>query len=268
MTRILLPLLLLATSRGLAGPDEAYRQAADALAHGQGDEAAAIVDGLHDSGHVAPESFLLLGNARAASGRIPEALTAYRRALLLDPALPEAKQNLAFLARQQGVAEAPPPGTMASILGRIPPAALVLASVCAGWLGVILILWKGCAAWLPRGPGTFRAMPAGIALLGVALVGSGIWLLLQHHGDPATTMRVLMADDQLLPVPARRAGDSPIVEKAKAGTLVRVVDDHGAWAYVEVPSGGGNSKIRGWVRAESLVPLWNLDPELLPNRLP
>ena len=267
MTRILLPLLLLATSRGLAGPDDAYRQAADALARGQGDAAAAIVDALHESGHVAPESFLLFGNARAAAGRIPEALVAYRRALLLDPALPEAKQNLAYLARQHGVAEAPSPGAFASMLARIPPAALALASVCAGWLGAILVVWQRCAAWLPRGPGAFRAMPVGVALLGVAVVGGGSWFLLQRHGDPAMTMRVLMADDPLLPVPARRAGDSPIVEKAKAGTLVRVVQDHGAWAYVEMPSGSGNATIRGWVRGASLVPLWNLDPGLLPDRL-
>ena len=109
-------------------------------------------------------------------------------------------------------------------------------------------------------------MPVGVALLGVALIGGGTWFLLQRHGDPATTMRVLMADDPLLPVPARRAGDSPIVEKAKAGTLVRVVQDHGAWAYVEMPSGSGNAALRGWIRGASLVPLWNLDPGLLPKR--
>ena len=260
----LLASLLLTTSCLLAGgPDDLYHQAAQALAAGKAAEAARDLEALHREGPVSPESYLLLGNARAAEGQPAEAMAAYRRALLLDPGLAEARQNLTYLARQQGVAEAPPPGLFTAFLARLPLSWLVLATALSGWLGVTGLAVRRFRPWLPAPAASPWVLPVSVILLGTTAVTGTTLLLRRHLVAPVTDLRVVMAEDKLLPLPARRAGDSPVVEKIKAGTLARLLEDQEAWAYVEVPTGNGQTTLRGWVRGQSLRPLCDFDPRLL-----
>ena len=276
MTRLIALFLFLLSSATLRGgidrplepintadAEACYLQARDELAAGQPERAAQLLEGKLGRWLAAPEAYLLLGNAQAAQGKPAAAMASYRRALLLDPGLAEARQNLTFLARQQGVAEAPPPGPFATFLGRLRARWLLLIAVGCGWLGLAGLLVRQFRIWFPLLGAKPWVLPASIALLATSLAGGATLWAREKVLPPVSDLRVVMTDDKLLPVPARRAADSPVVEKVKAGTVARLLDDHDAWAYVEVPSGNGQTTIRGWLRGQSLDPLCDFDPRLL-----
>jgi hypothetical protein len=203
------------------------------------------------------ESLLLLGHALARQGKTAEAMLSYRRTLGLRPGQPEATQNLAVLARRQGVIESPPPSPMLGFLLSIPAEGYLLAATGAFWLS------------LAGGAGLFFRSRRGLAMLSTLALSTGIpalatvgtaWIVKERaiEASPDSPPRVWLPDGQLMeesPLfsePAR--GADRVVETLPPGTPLRLVR-MSAWSYVEVPSGNQGPPLRGWIRNPSWLPL-------------
>jgi hypothetical protein len=264
VTRVFLAILALPLAAA-AGDDPAARFAAAHAAWAGGDaaRAAELAEALHAQGLLAPESFLLLGNARAAEGGMVEAVLAWRRALVLDPALVEARQNLTLVLGRLGVAEPlPPPGWQAWLLA-LPRGWLVALTVGAGWSGLLLLaasrIWR---PWLAAGVAR-RLAVAGVLLVAVPAAGGGVVLAARLWlAEPvANRAAVVAGPDGAEPVlraePARRA--EAVVERLVPGSEVVKLAERGAWRYVECRFGEAAVPVRGWLLADSMLPVWPYD---------
>ncbi|MFM7180273.1 MAG: hypothetical protein ACKO2G_02230 [Verrucomicrobiales bacterium] len=206
------------------------------------------------------QSLLLLGHAQARQekdGKVAEAMLSYRRVLDLRPGQPEASQNLLVLARSQGVVEPPAPSPIDGFLLSISVEAFVLAASVAAWLAIA------------GGMGLFLQCKGGLAILSIISLSTGTlalgttgtaWMVKERavKASPDSPPRVWLADGQLMK-------DSPlyseptrsterIVESVPSGTSLRVVRKSG-WSYVEVPRGGQEPPLRGWIQNSSWLPL-------------
>jgi tetratricopeptide (TPR) repeat protein len=239
----------------------------DALAAYQANDYATCardLDALHASGKHSPESWLMAGNARAKLGDEPAAILAWRRALLLDPRLSEARQNLAVLVARNGIPEPAPPGQAMTMLAAIPRAVPLVAGSIGLWLAVL----GGTGMFLAAKPALKSLATASLATGLLASTAGATTAYAQYHVTrPSGPLppRVWLADGQLSKpaalrsAPARRA--ESILENLPAGTQLRLLQQSG-WSYVEVPGGSGQF-IRGWVQPDSWLPLWPFDDRLL-----
>ena len=143
-------------------PEAVYAKALKAYAAKDTRACLAALDTLHASGHHSPESWLLAGNARAKLGDETAAILGWRRALLLDPRLPEARQNLAVLVARNGIPEPAAPGRAMTMLSAIPRAVPLIACSIGLWLAVL------------GGTGMFLAANPALKSLAVASLAAGV----------------------------------------------------------------------------------------------
>ena len=211
------------------------------------------VEAFHEAQKPSPESWLLYGNAQAMLDDAPAAMLAYRRALLLAPNLHEARQNLKYLNRKNGVPDPQPATGFLAFLDAVPPPVFWLAGSCGLWLGVfgllafLGILSSGRSAW------AFAALVLGSS----AAILSFSAAYAQHvfsQSDGTGSAKIWKPDAQLTRTsalhaePARRS--KAIVESLPAGTPIRILQASG-WTYAEVPAGPNASPLRGWLENAS-----------------
>ncbi len=178
----------------------------------------------------------------------------YERALRLQPGHPEATANLAFVRRSIGV-PAPSPGA-GGIAAGWNRAALVWGPwllAAGGWLllgGLFLALLAGRSS-------AFRRHARNVALaagLPVTVAGAlaFFWLADRRAVDPARAVLVGAESVEARYAPA----DTAKVESTlPAGGEVRLLQERGAWDYVELPGG-----TRAWIAAAQVERIALLAP--------
>lgn len=188
-----------------------------------------------------------IGNAAYRLGSPGEAALYFRRALEREPTHAEARQNLRFLERKFG-----------SITIKRPDYQHVLARVpLEVWKG---ILWGG--VWfVALGLLTFAATSpgAGVRVLAVTamvtgpLISAAGFTACHYYPDDArfapVREQVVVVSDQAT-VRTDAARNAPKVIEAPAGSLCRLLNRSGDWAYVAF-----TNESRGWVPVSDIEPL-------------
>ncbi len=179
------------------------------------------------------ELYTNLGNAALQAERLGPAVLAYRRALLLDPGLERARQNLRHTRAllPDWVPTPPEAGLLDSFFlwhSSTPRAARAeLAALCFALAGLLLaasIFWRSST---PR----YLAIPAGIAWLA---------LLLSLFFDPARNAGregVVIVRDTLGRAADSINAPSRFGEALPGGSEIRILEDRGDWLQVELHNG-------------------------------
>jgi tetratricopeptide (TPR) repeat protein len=171
----------------------------------------------------------------------------YRRALLVNPAHPEARQNLRYLEKSHGALVVPRSDTQ-QMLGVLGLHTWQSLTMLGGWLVAIGVL--GLLLTRPGSP----AKPTAIALLVIGpvllLTGGLGWYYYPDDARfaPVERQAVVVAPDTMVRTAASRNAADVIM--APAGSLAEVVATRGRWTYLSFAS-----KTRGWVPSDTVEPL-------------
>ncbi|MFN0125825.1 MAG: tetratricopeptide repeat protein [Verrucomicrobiales bacterium] len=195
-----------------------------------------------------------LGNTLFREDKLGGAALWYRRALLLDPRDAAARQNLRLIQRRTGSLEfAVGPGrTVASWLKHTQWRWMLVASA---WTGVLALAALGCL----RLRGTARGWAWTLVALAVPAAGLAAWGM-NARLDPGEASRravVTQVGVTALSAPTDTAG---VIIDLPPGSEVVTGEARETWTYVEIP---GTTARVGWVRSQSLSPLWPYSPELI-----
>lgn len=243
--------------------DELFRRGVEAFERGDFGESRGWFEAIVEAGGLSPDVFFNLGNAFYRLDDPGRAALQYRRALVLDPRHPEARQNLRFLRRETGFIDlqAPPLAPLADLM---PSGRWITVLSVAAWLAILGI----AAAVLARSLRIPRT-PAVVLVVAGLVVTSGAALALGSRRFLETSVDhrfVVVAPD----VAARTAPatGSDEVMRLPPGSEVGVVEQRGSWRYVSFPDPSDawtsrGRELRGWISAEALEPLWPFDPALV-----
>jgi tetratricopeptide (TPR) repeat protein len=201
-----------------------------------------------------------IGNACYRAGSQGHAALYYRRTLLVDPTLDEARQNLRFLERKFG-----------ALTIKRPEYQYTLTKFPASWFRNILLgsLWGILIAILVF-PATRRGSNLRIAAISALLicplltVGSS---LARHYYPndavfaPYEEQAVVIADKTTVHADASRTSGQVI--EVPAGSLCRVIRRTDRWVYIAFAS-----QTRGWVPADRIEELIPSSPPKVPDFAP
>jgi tetratricopeptide (TPR) repeat protein len=180
-----------------------------------------------------------LGTAEQKDGQYPRAATNFRRAILLDPRLGDARIALSEIERSHG-APSFPSSWRERVAERAPLKALQVTGSIVAWLGAFFLLF----AVFARGG---RLLPVAGA---TSLVAAGVGLLaVGFLADPRVYEKNVAVVSQkegavLLSSPADQ---SSTVLRLPGAAPVRVMGRSGEWTYCGAPGGE-----RGWIPSKSL----------------
>ena len=253
MFRLFLFLTLLLVSaplRAAEAPVEfTFEEGVAAYKAGNTDAAVKILTGLADAGHLSAALCHNLGNLEFRRGNKGAAALWYRRALVLDPLLAEAKQNLRVTARQTGMQQFDTAGVSVAWLPERP---LTAALAVSGWLTVILILWL--VWWSPRRGRRWPLVTLLCLALPVFAASVTLRILRSRDTRPALARHVVTAEGVISHTAPAEA--SPAVLPLPPGSELVPLETRGNWVYCDMPTADPGEPLRGWVRAASLTPLW------------
>lgn len=227
-----------------AGPDQDFADANRLYESGDFAKAAAAYEKIA-SDQLSPDLFYNLGAAKQRAGEAGAAVLWMRRALVLDSGLAEARQSLNFLRSRLGFLEFEN-GPLDRFIARLPAAFPKWTIATAGWIAGIAL---AMAFLVPR----FR--PNRTALVTLAIVAL-LLVILGWRAGIHRTQHIAFENFATVISPETAALTSPTPD-AKAvitlppGSEVRLLQETGAWTYVEIPG-----DLRGWVRSESVAPIW------------
>jgi tetratricopeptide (TPR) repeat protein len=231
--------------RAATEPDEAFAAANRDFEAGRFAEASAVYLDLAKAGHISSELYFNLGTAAYRLGKTGEAVLWMRRALVVEPAMPEVRQSLEFLSGKIGYLEFTE-GRVARFIGRLP-------ATFSKWV-VALALWTGLIA-LGLTFSIERLRPNRSALVTLALVAGMAAFVASRVGhfratcvavENFATITAEGADALTAPAP-----ESKSVIKLPPGSEVRILRQSGQWHYAEIPG-----DLRGWIRSDTLAPVW------------
>lgn len=248
MTVRLLVLCLLCVLSGAAAkadPSAAFAEANRLFESGDHAGAAAAYEALVDRDRLSADLLYNLGASKHRLGESGEGALWMRRALVLDPGMPEAVQSLAYLRAKLAFFEfAQRP--LNRYLGGLPAS--------FGRWSVSLCLWAGLIALssaflLPRlKPNRSTFIALGLVLFMAAFVASRASRYRNERLAVENFATVVKPDTLALTAPV---SDAKTVVALPPGSEVRLLQASGPWSYVEIPG-----DLRGWVRSEAVVPVW------------
>lgn len=188
------------------------------------------------------EGYVNVAQALERAGQPAEAILNYQRALLLDPGLAAARNQLAELAAKQGV-PLPPRQWADDVVAVAHPDTLVALGSTISWVAMFALLFLVLGR---RRPGWMTAVSVLLLAAGSLLFGLG-WA-----ADPrmaGASIAVVTAKDgaEVLTQPA---SNSDRIAELVPGTPVGVLSPRGGWTYVDLAKGA-----RGWVQTSRLTPV-------------
>jgi len=194
----------------------------------------------------------------------------YRRAVALDPWLPEAGQNLRFLHRKKGFLRfehGGHAGTSGFVRDELVTLALLAPrrywiTACKGavWGTVILTVWL---VWVTPRPGRRWPLVTLLCLTSAFLVVTLCALAGKALDDaPPLSKRLISLPDDAVArsAPAEAAGT---VITVPGGSELLPIKEEGFWTYCDLPGGDEHAPLRGWVRTSTTERLWPWDPSLV-----
>lgn len=248
---------LLANTSPLAaatGPDEAFAAANRDFEAARFAEAAAAYLDLAQAGHLSPELFFNLGTASYRLGKTGEAILWMRRALVVEPAMPEVRQNLEFLSGKIAYLEFTE-SDLARFIDRLP-------ATFPQW-GVALSLWTALLA-LSLAFAVERLRPNRSALITLTLVAVMAAFVASRIGHYRAT-RIAVENFATITVDGASALTAPAPEAQPVialppGSEVRILRETGPWFYAEIPG-----DLRGWIPSTALEPVWPIPSSAEPK---
>ncbi|MDF1849977.1 MAG: tetratricopeptide repeat protein [Verrucomicrobiales bacterium] len=242
----LLALSLVAISPAAAQEVESVFDSANQdFADGNYEQAALKYESLVEKGLLSPDLFYNLGTTYFRLEEPGKSMLALRRAQILDPMLPEARQNIEVLRNQLGFLE-----FSDSTLDRF---LRLLPRNIGGTLGAALV-WGALIA-ITAGFVLPRAVPYRSGLITLAIVLFLCFVVVwradayKRSSLAPESFSIVVADNVKAltsPTPGARS-----VIDLPAGSEVRLVQISGPWRYIDIPGA-----LRGWVRAEQVEPVW------------
>jgi tetratricopeptide (TPR) repeat protein len=180
-----------------------------------------------------------LGVAQQKDGQRAQAAVNFRRAIMLDPRMVDARMALSEIERSQGVPPVPP--TWRDVVAeRVPLKALVISGCVLAWLGAFLFLYvvfvKPARAWRLAGA-------CGLIVAGIALYLTG------YLADPRVFERdmAVVSEKGGVTLLAAPADQSATVLRLPGAAPLRVLGRSGEWSFGRAAGGE-----QGWVPSKSL----------------
>ena len=198
-----------------------------------------------------------IGNACYRAGSQGHAALYYRRALLADPTLAEARQNLRFLERKFGALTIKRPNYQYA-LTKVPEQWFKNLSLACLW-GVLV----GVLIFPATHRGSRLRIAAVSALLLCPLLAIGSALARHYYPNdsvfaPFSEQAVVVADKTIVYADASRTSGQVI--EVPAGSLCRIIRQSERWAYIAFAS-----QTRGWVPIDRIEPLIPTTPPTVPD---
>jgi tetratricopeptide (TPR) repeat protein len=213
----------------------------------QGDYAAAATayQTLVDAENLSADLYYNLGAAKQKLGQSGEAALWMRRALHLEPGMPEAEQSLTFLRTRLAFFEFA--GTwLDRTIAALPAAFGRWVSSLALWTGLLAIAGAFVAPRLR--PNRSALITLGLVLLMASFVFSRVGRYREQRLSPSTF--AIVTGDSVSALTAPTSDAKPVVA-LPPGSELRLLRITGPWTYAEIPG-----DLRGWVRTESVQPVW------------
>lgn len=213
----------------------------------EGDYASAIesYSKLATKGLVSPDLFYNLGTSLYREGNPGEALLWLRRALVAQPGMPEAAQNLEFLRNRIGFLEFAD-SKIDQSLRTLPPTFGKWLFWSAFWMGLIALAAAFCIDQLR--PNRSGLITLAIALLMISFVGNRIDRYSKLHLSLENFATITAEDVSALTSPTP---DAESVIELPPGSEVRILQVADRWIYVSIPG-----DLRGWIRRDQLEQVW------------
>lgn len=239
-------------------PDEIYRDAVVEMEKGNFTRGQYLAESLlkKKPPQLSAEVFELIGHARYRQDDMGRAALWYQRAQLLNPRAPELKQNLRHLSERLRFLTFENKNQLAVLGSWLLPNEWILLATVGLWMVLLSLAWR---VWVGK---RTRAWPVVISVVGLIVALPSIALASLR---PVGAERV--KDISIVTVPEVRAYTAATVTSGTVidlppGSQVRVLEQRGAWQYVEIPDEKEN--LRGWVEGGALTPLWIWEPSLVP----
>lgn len=215
------------------------KEANEAFAAGDYAKAAVAYQQEIDEGPVSAELYHNLAAALEKEGRPIDAALNYQRALILDPGLRAAHNNLGMLTAEAGIAERPRTW-VSDVTAWVHPGTLINFGSLFVWLGfggILVVVFAVRRRWV---------LVASV----VALVLGTIFFGIGSVADPRiadANLAMVTATEGTKALASPAMNSTPVAD-LPAGSSVGVLSPRGAWTYVAL-SGGA----RGWVPTNSLT---------------
>lgn len=211
------------------------------------EEALAKYRQLVSDGNLSPDLYYNLAASYYRTGQTGSAALWMRRALILQPGMPEASQSLTFLSSHTGYLEFADTG-FDRFVRQFPPYFWRWVVSLLVWAGLISV---AAAFFVER----LKPNRSGLVTLAIlcglgATVAFRISTYRERNLDTVNfaTITSEAAAAQTAPTP----GSKSVID-LPPGSEVRILQRSGNWCYAEIPG-----DIRGWIRSESLEPVWPL----------
>ncbi len=207
--------------------------------------AAVIYETLVNDQAFSSDLFFNLGNARYRLGDLGEAALNFHRALVFEPAMAEARQNLTVIEDQTGALIIENEDLDAWI-AKLSPAFFAITSSVFLWLAVLAFVIACCVRrsrpWLPA---LIIITVLSLGLLTTSRYAEHVWenRLSSRNYAVVTAMNV---SARVNAVP-----DAAEVIALPPGSVVRILERRGPWRFVAIP---GN--LRGWLHTDHARAVW------------
>jgi hypothetical protein len=180
-----------------------------------------------------------LGIAAQKDGQRARAAVNFRRAIMLDPRMADARIALSEIERSQG-APSVKPSWRQLVAERVPLNALLIVGCGVAWLGAFLFLFVVFAK-------AGRSLPL-IGAAGLVAVGVGLFLI-GYLADPRVSERnaAVISEKEGTVLLSAPADHSATVMRLPGAAPVRILRQSGEWTFCSAPGGE-----RGWVPSKSL----------------
>jgi len=224
--------------------DDVYRNANAAFESNLYPQAIEYYEKLVSENHVADSLYLNLGASHYRHGSPGRAALWFKRALHLNPAMPEVRQNFEFLRRQLGLLEFAEQG-WEKLLLRLPLSLFRWTGSLFIWLALLSLL----ATVFGKKNTVKPLLIIGLIFsLSVATLTFGLGRYRTAHLAPENFATVVVPESSALVAPAP---DSAPVISLPEGSEVRIIQDTGPWIYALIP---GN--MVGWIHHTSIEKNW------------
>ena len=211
-----------------------------------------------DAGGISAPLAHNIANAEYRAGNEGQAVLWYRRALALDPSLPEARQNLRFLSGKLG------------FLGfddddaAVWPVVRYLRRQATLWQWFWISAWALAAgivwlAWVTPRAGRRWPLISLISLAGISTLGAVSFLVSRSQERAPLSERHVITALEVSASTAPAEAATTVTSLPPGSEVIPRGSQRGNWIYVEIAtaqSGSDDKPLRGWVRADTLEKLW------------
>ena len=227
-------------------PDELFARGNEQYAQGDYAASAASYRKILEAGFRNSRVYYNLGNACFKQNQVGPAILFYEKALKLDPADEDARENLRYAnlrIRDRIPAEDLP--ILLAVFSR-GLGLLRMERVIGLFTGLYLAAMLFAAAWI-LGNGRRWAAQAGIAALVLCalFLAAGGWMLLQGRARGASDQAIVLAEK--VEVLSGPGPENTLLASVHEGTKVKIHNRRETWVQVTLPDGRA-----GWMREETL----------------